>query len=62
MASILQQELASRPQFEEIYKDILVPKINLEKLNQELDEDAPKQSIYISQDYFDGIYNSIKKE
>ena len=30
MASIMQEQLAIRPQFEEIYKDILVPKINME--------------------------------
>jgi hypothetical protein len=30
MASIMQEQLAMRPQFEEIYRDILVPKVNLE--------------------------------
>ena len=33
MASIMQEQLAMRPQFEEIYKDILVPKINMELMN-----------------------------
>ena len=62
MASILQEQLAMRPQFEEIYRDILVPKINLEKMNTELEGDAPQQKIYVSQDYFDGIYSIMKRE